>query len=72
MPNIIRTHTYPDGQMIGWDTEANQGKGGWVEIDRIIETVKDLLFGKVGRSASRGMQEKLTPVKARKNSPTLH
>ena len=29
MAEIVKTHTYPDGQMIGWDAEV----GGWVELD---------------------------------------
>ena len=51
MPNIIKTHTYPDGQMIGWDADV----GDWVEVDKTM--MEGSFVGNVGRGAATGMAE---------------
>src|SRR5262245_31259122 len=51
MPNIVQTHTYDDGQMIGWDADS----GRWIELDP--EMMEGSFLGNVGRAASRGMAE---------------
>ena len=51
MPNIIKTHTYDDGQMIGWDADA----GDWVELDK--DMYAGSFVGNVGRAAAGGMAE---------------
>src|SRR5262245_17094448 len=49
--NIIQTHQYDDGQLIGWDTDSGQ----WVPLDR--EMYEGSFIGNVGRGALRGAQE---------------
>ena len=55
MANIIQTHKYEDGSTIGWDTEAEGGKGGWVPLDTAMQ--EGSFLGNVGRGAVVGANQ---------------